>query len=125
MNRSIYRVASLMLGLWMLAMPPAWAEQNTESPSGDAGDLQSDLLNDQNLRRFATAFGNVRALSSEYYEAIASARTEAEAVSLQNEVRERMDAAVESAGLTIEEYNYIAVQVSDDPDLYARIQGQM
>lgn len=125
MNTTKLIVASLILGLWVLVISPAWAEQNTEAPAGDASDLQSDLLNDQSLRRFATAFARVRDLSSEYYEAIASARTEAEAISLQDEVRDRMEAAIESSGLTIEEYNYIAVQVSDDPELYARIQDQM
>jgi GTP1/Obg family GTP-binding protein len=73
----------------------------------------------------AGALTEVRDLGNEYSEQIASAQDQQEAQELQQEAQVEMVAVVEDTGLTVEEYNQIAQQLSQDQELLERVQAML
>lgn len=80
------------------------------------------VVTDNNLKKFAVAFVEVRDLGSSFYDDFSSAETEEEALALQQEVRRDIKEAVEDAGLTVEQYDFIANEMSKNPELFMRIE---
>lgn len=97
-----------------LALAPAIIAE--ERPKDEAIEVT-----DINLQRFAKAFVRVRDIGSTYYEKIARAQNDGEARMLQREAQQEMKVAVEDSGLSVEQYDYLAKMVSQNPELFARI----
>lgn len=106
----------LVAGLTLVvaaALSPAMAEDGAAS------------VDDAQLEQFATALTDVRDLGNEYSEQIASAESQEEAQELQQEAQVEMVAAVEDTGMTVQEYNQIAEQMSQNPELMERVQAML
>lgn len=85
----------------------------------------SATVDDAQLEQFAAALTDVRDLGNEYSEQIASAESQQDAQALQQEAQVEMVAAVEETGMTVEEYNQIAQQMSQNPELMERVQAML
>lgn len=110
MSHLKYMVAGLTL-IIAAAVSPAMAEDTA--------------VDNAQLEQFVTALTDVRDLGNEYSEQIASAQDQQEAQELQQEAQVEMVAVVEDTGLTVEEYNQIAQQLSQDPELMERVQAML
>lgn len=106
-------MATLVFGLFT-AMASVTAQEM------DAADMD---ISDDTLVQFVEALEEVGELSVSYSEEIAEADTPEAAQELQMEAQERMVAAVEATGLTVQDYNMIAQAMSQDPELMERVEA--
>jgi len=79
-------------------------------------------LTDQTIDTFVDAFVAVQDIRENYTERLHSASEESEAQALQQEAQEKMLQAVESAGMSVQEYNEVALALQNDPQLMERVQ---
>ncbi|QKX16227.1 DUF4168 domain-containing protein [Microbulbifer sp. YPW1] len=78
-------------------------------------------VSDAQLKKFADAYRSIVTLSQEYAPKIKSAADAAAAEAINVEAQTKMVAAVQSAGLSKEEYQGIATQLRNDPALLQRV----
>lgn len=100
-----------------VAVAPAMAEQE-QSPANAE-------VTDQQLEQFVQALSEVRELGQLYSEEIAEADSSEQAQELQRQAQTEMVAAVENAGLTVQEYNTIAERMSQDAALRKRVEDML
>ena len=79
-------------------------------------------LTDQTIDTFVDAFVAVQDIREDYTERLHSVSEEGEAQALQQEAQEKMLQAVESAGMSVQEYNEVALALQNDPQLMERVQ---
>lgn len=77
----------------------------------------------QELETFLEARADVLDIQEEYSSRLQSVEDDQEVADLQSEAREKMAAAVEDSGLTIEEFNRIAQAAQNDPDVAAELES--
>lgn len=83
--------------------------------------LAQEPVDDRTLDRFVTAFLDVRDIQAEFAERLGSVEDREQAQSLQSEAQDEMIAAVEDAGLSVQEYNQVATMMQEDPELRERV----
>ncbi len=105
-------VSILILLAALLVMPAAVAE------NGSGGDFER-----QELETFLEARAEVLNIQEEYSSRLQSVENDQEVADLQTEAREKMVAAVEDAGLTVDEFNRIAQAAQNDPDVAAELES--
>lgn len=79
-------------------------------------------LTEQTIDTFVDAFVAVQDIREDYTERLHGASDEAEAQALQQEAQEKMLGAVEAAGMSVQEYNEVALALQNDPELMRRVQ---
>ncbi|WP_078085494.1 DUF4168 domain-containing protein [Microbulbifer mangrovi] len=82
-------------------------------------------VSDAQLQKFADAYRSIVTLSQEYAPKIKSAADAAAAEAINVEAQSKMVAAVQSAGLSKEEYQGIATQLRNDPALLQRVNDML
>lgn len=100
----------LGLSLGLLAVAPAAMGQNEPG------------FSEQKLENYVAAQQEVRDINREYSERLQNVQNRDKAVDLQNEARQEMIEAIESAGLSVGEYNEITQAMRTDPEFYDRVQ---
>lgn len=108
------RISSLKYGLLaaaLFALSPAVPAQEDEQEFTD-GQLES----------FMTARAEVRDIQSEYSSRLQDVSDDQKVAELQAEAQEKMVQAVQSEGLTVEEFNEIARKANSDPEFNERLQ---
>ncbi|MBN8430083.1 DUF4168 domain-containing protein [Microbulbifer salipaludis] len=78
-------------------------------------------VSDAQLHKFADAYRSIVTLSQEYAPKIKAAADAAAAEAINVEAQSKMVAAVQSAGLSKEEYQGIATQLRNDPALLQKV----
>ncbi|WP_066961069.1 DUF4168 domain-containing protein [Microbulbifer sp. Q7] len=78
-------------------------------------------VSDAQLQKFADAYRSIVTLSQEYAPKIKAAADAAAAEAINVEAQSKMVAAVQSAGLSKEEYQGIATQLRNDPALLQKV----
>lgn len=109
---SISAPASAQDGYTGQAAPPPAAAQQQAAPTYD--------VSTQELSAFVEAKNEVDEISAEYSDRFQNLQDPAQGEQLQQEMNERMVEAVQSSGLTIDQYNQIAMAVQYDPDVQAQ-----
>ncbi|WP_070987240.1 DUF4168 domain-containing protein [Halofilum ochraceum] len=109
--RSPY-VSILILVTGFMMMPVALAE------NGSSGDFEQE-----ELETFLQARADVLSIQEEYSNRLQSAQDDQAVAQLQAEAREKMAAAVQDAGLSIDEFNQIAQAAQSDPDVAAELES--
>ncbi len=104
-------VAALALGLL-----PA-----TGALAMDGMEQEPVEVDDQTLDQFVTAFLDVRDIQAEFSEELGGVEDRERAQALQAEAQDQMVEAVEEAGLSVQEYNQVATQMQNDPELRERV----
>jgi|AntDeeMinimDraft_4_1070355.scaffolds.fasta_scaffold20073_2 hypothetical protein len=112
MNRT-----SLTLGLFAAFIAIAPGVHAQESSGG--GETSFD---DEQIESFTTARADVQKLQQEYASKIQQADQE-KAVGLKQEAQQKMVAAVEDAGLEVQEFNNIARAAQNHQELAEKIQS--
>jgi len=95
--------------------------QGTGQPAFGEATPQT-AVTDQTVDTFADAFVAVQGIREEYTERLHGASDEAEAQALQQEAQEEMMRAVEQSGMSVQEYNEVAMALQNDPALMERVQ---
>lgn len=81
-------------------------------------------MTEQTIDTFVDAFVAVQDIREDYTERLHSAGDEGEAQALQQEAQEKMLRAVEAAGMSVQEYNEVALALQNDPELMQRVQDK-
>ncbi|TVP88868.1 MAG: DUF4168 domain-containing protein [Thioalkalivibrio sp.] len=97
-------------------------EQGAGQPSFGETTPQTAALTDQTVDTFVDAFVAVQDIREEYTERLHGASDEAEAQALQQEAQDEMMQAVEASGMSVQEYNEVAMALQNDPELMERVQ---
>ena len=107
----------------LAAAPAAFAQaqgqQQGQQASGQgAPNMEMDQ---QTLDNFAEAYTEVRGIQSDFADQLGSVEDREKAQSLQREAQEEMVSAVKDAGLSVQEYNQVASQMQNDPELREKV----
>lgn len=121
------RMTSLALAL-TLAMTgaPALAQDygSGEGQKQDPGMEQSQKaadFSDDELQQFVGLQDRIGEIREEYVSQIEAADSEDKARKLQQEAQSEMVSAIEDAGMSVQEYNAIAVAYNSNPDIQKRV----
>lgn len=79
-------------------------------------------LSEQEIDTFVTAFVAVQGVREDFADRLQNAEDETEAQSMQQEAQDEMVNAVEDAGMSVEEYNEVAMALQNDPELMQEVQ---
>jgi len=90
-----------------------------------SGAFAETAVSDAQLEKFANAYRAIVDLSREYAPKIKSAADAAAAEAINVEAQSKMVAAVQSAGLSKEEYQGIVAQLRNDPALLSRVNAML
>lgn len=96
--------------------------QNTPADTGAAAPAASgQAYTDTQLQNFINASRQVAVISQEYAPQIESTTSQPEREQIFREADDKMVAAVQDEGLTVQEFNAINQQLPHDPDLEQRV----
>ena len=79
-------------------------------------------LSEEQIDTFVSAFVAVQEVRNDFSERLQGAEDESEAQSMQQEAQDEMVQAVEDSGMTVEEYNEVAMALQNDPELMQEVQ---
>ncbi|WP_018144107.1 MULTISPECIES: DUF4168 domain-containing protein [unclassified Thioalkalivibrio] len=79
-------------------------------------------LSEEDIDTFVTAFVAVQEVREDFADRLQSAEDETEAQSMQQEAQDEMVNAVEDSGMSVEEYNEVAMALQNDPELMQEVQ---
>jgi GTP1/Obg family GTP-binding protein len=115
-------LVSLFSAASAMAQQTPVIEQITESFSAPAATgTRTAFYNDAQLHKFVDAQQQMNTLREDYKDRIDSAKSEADAKSLRDEMNARMAETIENHNLDIDTYNAIAVAYNSEPSIRNRI----
>ncbi|WP_018141928.1 MULTISPECIES: DUF4168 domain-containing protein [unclassified Thioalkalivibrio] len=79
-------------------------------------------LSEEDIDTFVSAFVAVQEVREDFADRLQGAEDETEAQSMQQEAQDEMVSAVEDAGMSVEEYNEVAMALQNDPELMQEVQ---
>lgn len=82
-------------------------------------------VDDATVNNFVDAYTDVQKIHNEYAERLQSVEDAEEATTLQQEAQDKMQEAVTSNDITVEEYQTIAQQIGQDAELRSRVQERL
>ena len=99
-------------------------EQGGAPPQGGAPMQQAPSvdLSERDIDTFVNAFVAVQEVREDFANRLQQAEDETEAQAMQQEAQDEMVAAVEDAGMSVEEYNEVAMALQNDPELMQEVQ---
>ncbi|OOC10248.1 DUF4168 domain-containing protein [Thioalkalivibrio halophilus] len=102
--------------------------QGGAPPEGGGAPMQQQApevdLSDEDIDTFVEAFVGVQEVREDFSQRLQEAEDETQAQQMQQEAQDEMVAAVEDAGMTVEEYNEVAMALQNDPELMQEVQQQ-
>ncbi|MBS3800053.1 MAG: DUF4168 domain-containing protein [Thioalkalivibrio sp.] len=103
--------------------PPQGGAQGGAGQGGAAMQQTPDVdLSEEQIDTFVSAFVAVQEVRNDFSERLQEAEGESEAQSMQQEAQDEMVQAVEDSGMTVEEYNEVAMALQNDPELMQEVQ---
>lgn len=115
--------ALLSIGALVFGAHTALAQQNpAPAPQQQAPQMEVD---DATVNNFVDAYTDVQKIHNEYAQRLQNVEDAEEATSLQQEAQNKMQEAVTSNDITVEEYQTIAQQIGQDAELRSRVQERL
>lgn len=105
-----------------LAAAPAMAQEYGQPPPPEQ---QATEVSEQKINQFVDALAEISTIRQTAAAELEAAADMEEAQKVQQDAQQRMVEAVESAGLSVEEYNHIASLMGSDPELAERINTEL
>lgn len=124
MTQILHRTAlATALALGLGATTASWAQQ-APPPQPPAQQQAPVNVGDQDLQTFAEAQERVAQISQKWNARAQQAKDNSPQAmqKMQQSATDEMVVAVETAGLSVQEYNQIAQAVQSDPDLQSKLQ---
>lgn len=121
------RITSLALALALgltgaqaLAQDYGSGEDQQQDPGMEQSQKPADF-SDEALQQFVDLQDRIGKIREEYVSQIEAAESEDKARQLQQEAQSEMVSAIEDAGMSVQEYNAIAVAYNSNPDIQKRV----
>ena len=121
------RITSLALALALglsgaqaLAQDYGSGEEGQQDPGMEQSQKPADF-SDEELQQFVNLQDRIGEIREEYVSQIEAAESEDKARQLQQEAQSEMVSAIEDAGMSVQEYNAIAVAYNSNPDIQKRV----
>lgn len=121
MNR-IRSFILLAAGSFALAVTISTASAQATAPTFGAT-TPPIAITEQTLVTFVDAFIAVQEIHLEFEQQLQGVSDQAQAQVLQTEAQHNMVEAVEAIGMSVQEYNEIAMALQEDPELLGRVQA--
>ncbi|WP_018949809.1 DUF4168 domain-containing protein [Thioalkalivibrio sp. ALMg11] len=99
--------------------PPQGGAAQGGAPMQEAPEVD---LSEEDIDTFVSAFVAVQEVREDFADRLQSAEDETEAQSMQQEAQDEMVNAVEDSGMSVEEYNEVAMALQNDPELMQEVQ---
>lgn len=122
-TRTTALAAAFGLAAGMAAAPvmaQEYGQQQQQPPQAQAVQVDEAKIN-----QFVDALAEISTIRQTVAAELESAEDMEEAQKVQQDAQQRMVEAVESAGLSVEEYNHIASLMGSDPELAERINSEL
>lgn len=113
---------AVLTGIGAAWIPAASAQSNLEAPSNQPNSAEQLGIGQQDLKTFAIATREVNQIDADYQPKVDSANTPQERQQIESEAEDKMVEAVQNKGLTVEQYNQIALLAEFDPGVARQIQ---
>ncbi len=97
-------------------------DQQQQDPGMEQPQQQADF-SDEELQQFVNLQDDIGAVREEYVSRIENADSEDEARQLQQEAQSEMVDTIEEAGMSVQEYNAIAVAYNSNPEIQERVEA--
>lgn len=117
MLKSMKALSAAATTLLLLLGAPAVLAQDTPPPQ-----TEQIEVTDSKLALYVQAATKITEIRDQFQQKMAAAESPEQAQSLQEEASTEMIGAVESFGMTVEEYNQIAYALQSDPELRERLE---
>lgn len=108
-------------GFLVLALAAGSVGGFTLASTALATEPDMDVVRQVDLSAFSKAYQQVEGVRQEYLPAAERAESTRDRTRLLQEAHERMRAAIEAEGLTVEQYSHTSLAVSRDPELKSRV----
>lgn len=95
--------------------------QNQGQSMGSAQQAKSADFSDKELKNFVELQDKIGNVREEYVSQIESAESEKKARKLQQKAQSKMVEVIEEEGMSVEEYNAIAVAYNSNPEIQERV----
>jgi hypothetical protein len=118
-NTALAAAVGLAVGM---AAAPVMAQEYGQQQQPQADAVQVD---EAKINQFVDALVEISTIRQTAAAELESAEGMEEAQKVQQDAQQRMLEAVESAGLSVEEYNHIASLMGSDPELAERINSEL
>jgi len=102
------------------AAPAATPDAAPAAPGAAASAVQSSDVSDEQLRKFVASAQQVAVLSQQYSQQLQGVQDQSQQQQVVEEANGKMAEAIQSNGLTVQEFNGISEAVDSDPELNAR-----
>ncbi len=112
---------AIILGAGAAPLASAQESGYQGGQQGAAPNQQAPTVSKSQLSLFQKASGKVAEIRQEYQQALPDAGSTEEAQTLQEEASQAMVNAVQSFGLSVDEFNQIAEAVQTNPELQERL----
>lgn len=120
-NHAIALAAAIGLGAAISAAPLAAQEYQQSNPQ----QASAENVGGEKLDKFVDALAEISVIREAVAVELEAADDMEQAQKLQQEAQAEMIEAVETAGLTVEEYNQIATVMGSDPELAERVRNRL
>ena len=119
----IVLAAAMMLGMTGAAIA---ADDSGSSGQSSGGSQSAGVeVSDEQLQKFADAYGQIQSVRAEYTPKIRNADDQQKRAQLKKQGQQEMVAAIKQADLEIQEYQQIGQQLNGNKGLQARLQELM
>lgn len=121
-NRLFLALAAIALGLAFTGNVFAQQEGEFAPPPPQAPEVD---VSDQQLQQFVDAQGAVSEIQQDFASRLEGVEDPEEAQKLQGEANEAMVEAVEGSGLSVDQFNEIAMAIQGNPELQQRLSNML
>lgn len=119
-------IVSTLFALLVLTLAvPAVAQQDDEPNAGMQNQAEQPQLDDETLENFVAAAKELGEIRNEFVVQLQGVQDENKAREIQEEMNQKMLSAVNSSGIDVPTYNYIANQMNTDQQLRSKVEAML
>lgn len=131
---TIRKVLAALIISGLVASPAAFGQaQGQQGQQGQQQEAQpmpqqqqeAPDVSDEQIEQFVDAYINLSDVREDYTTRVQEAEDQEEAQAIQEEANEAMTAAIEDAGLSMEEYQEVAMAINADSEIRERVTSML
>lgn len=128
---TIRKVLAALMISGFVASPAAFGQaqgqqgQQQEAQPMPQEQQEAPDVSDEQIEQFVDAYINLSDVREDYTTRVQEAEDQEEAQAIQEEANEAMTAAIEDAGLSMEEYQEVAMAINADSEIRERVTSML